>query len=124
VVPMSIIRSRPIRALLTEDQDGKDSKIIAVPVTRIDPSFSTIGDIKDISYSGRHQLEHFIKHHKDLEKDKYVKILGWKDIETANKSIFEAKERYRSDLLNWLTTRWCVKTLLLFFPLCFLSSHV
>src|SRR5690242_19581300 len=34
VVLMSIIRCRPVGVLLTEDQDGKDCKIIAVPLAK------------------------------------------------------------------------------------------
>jgi inorganic pyrophosphatase len=41
VASMSIIRSKPIGVLLTEDQDGQDSKIIAIPILKIDPNFST-----------------------------------------------------------------------------------
>jgi inorganic pyrophosphatase len=96
IVPTSIIRSRVIGVLLTEDQNGKDSKIIAVPVASIDPSFSTIDDVEAIPYVTRTELEHFVKHHKDLERDKYVKVLGWKDKEVASSIIFEAQERYRS----------------------------
>src|SRR5437870_8411958 len=32
VVLMSVIRCQPVGVLLTEDQDGKDSKIIAIPI--------------------------------------------------------------------------------------------
>lgn len=48
VVPMSVIRARPVGILLTEDQEGQDSKIIAVPNTKLDPSFSTVRDIDSI----------------------------------------------------------------------------
>ena len=79
--------------VLTQDQDGIDSKIIAVPATSVDPSFSNIDDIDDIPNYMLSKL-HFIEHHKDLEKDKYVKILGWKGKEAAKNLILEAAERY------------------------------
>ena len=45
LIPTSIIKSRPVGVVLTQDQDGIDSKIIAVPATSVDPSFSNIDDI-------------------------------------------------------------------------------
>jgi inorganic pyrophosphatase len=73
----SVISCRPVGVLLTEDQGGIDPKIIAVPLTKIDPTFSTILDINDIQENVRTQLTNFIEHHKDLEEGKYVKLLGW-----------------------------------------------
>ena len=49
LIPSCVIDVRPIGVLLTEDQDGKDSKIIAVPTQ--DEEFSDIHDIKDITES-------------------------------------------------------------------------
>jgi inorganic pyrophosphatase len=93
LIPTSIIKSRPVGVVLTQDQDGTDSKIIAVPATSVDPSFSNIDDIDDIQNYMLSKLQHFIEHHKDLEKDKYVKILGWKGKEAAKNLILEAAER-------------------------------
>ena len=67
LVPMSVIRANPVGMLLTEDQDGRDSKIIAVPIEKVDPSFSNVTDINSIAEHIRNQIKHFIEHHKDLE---------------------------------------------------------
>ena len=93
--PKSVIRCRPIGVLLTEDQGGVDSKIIAVPLTKIDPAFSTVKDIDDVPEYLKQQLKHFIEHHKDLEekKGKYVKIKGWEGRDTAKLKIIEAIKR-------------------------------
>jgi inorganic pyrophosphatase len=40
LLPMSVINCRPVGVLLTEDQGGIDPKIIAVPLTKIDPSMT------------------------------------------------------------------------------------
>ena len=68
LLPKSVIICRPVGVLLTEDQGGIDPKIIVVPLTKIDPIFSTILDIKDVPENIRMQLKHFIEHHKDLEE--------------------------------------------------------
>ncbi len=93
--PMSTIKSRPIAVLLTEDQRGSDPKIIAAPIDKVDPSFSTVSDLKGIQNHICPIVEHFVLHHKDLEKGKYVKIIGWRDKEFAKEIISEATERWR-----------------------------
>ena len=93
-VPLSIIKSRPIAVILTEDQGGPDPKIIAAPIDKIDPSFSSVSDLKGIPNHVYAKLEHFVLHHKDLEKGKYVKIIGWRDKEFAKEIISEAIERW------------------------------
>jgi inorganic pyrophosphatase len=55
--PKSVISCRPVGVILSEDQDGIDSKIIAVPLTNIDPTFSTVLDIDDVPKSMRMQLK-------------------------------------------------------------------
>ena len=90
----SVIRSRPIGVLLSEDQDGQDSKIIAVPITETDSKFSDITDLKDIPDYMLSKLEHFIEHHKDLEEGKYVKVKSWEGKQVAMKKISEAIEKY------------------------------
>jgi inorganic pyrophosphatase len=93
LVPMSMIRANPVGVLLTEDQDGRDSKIIAVPIDKVDPSFSNVTDINSIAEHIRNQIKHFVKHHKYLEKGKYVKVIGWEDKEVAKKNISKANRQ-------------------------------
>ena len=90
LLPKSVIRCRPVGILLTEDQAGIDPKIIVVPLAKIDPIFSAILDINDIQENVRTYLMHFIEHHKDLEKGKYVKLLGWEGKDAAKIMISEA----------------------------------
>jgi inorganic pyrophosphatase len=93
--PRSVIRCHPVGVLLTEDQGGVDSKIIAVPLTKIDPTFSTVKDIEDVPEYIKRQLTHFVEHHKDLEEGKYVKIKGWEGKDAAKLKITEAIKRYK-----------------------------
>lgn len=100
VIPTSVIRSRPVGVLLTEDEEGQDSKIIAVPITKLDPSFSTVTDISNIPEHIRDQIKHFFEHYKELEKGKYVKVIGWDDKEKAKTKIAEAIEKYKKENNN------------------------
>lgn len=95
VVPLSIVKSRPIGVLLTEDEEGQDSKVIATPLPKIDPTFSKIGDIKDLPQYVEDQIKHFFEHYKELEEGKFVKVMGWEGKEGAVKKITESIQRYR-----------------------------
>ena len=50
----------------------------------------TVGDLPEIT---RQQIEHFFIHYKDLEPGKWVKLLGWGDVDEARQLITEAIER-------------------------------
>jgi len=93
VVPGSVIRSRPVGVLMMEDESGMDEKIIAVPINKVDISFSNINDIGDLSDLFKLKIKHFFEHYKDLEEGKWVKVLGWEDIKTAKRLIEEGVRR-------------------------------
>jgi len=97
VLLISIIRCRPVGALLTEDQGGKDCKIIAVPAAKVDPSFSGVTDLNSIPEHILSQLKHFVEHHKELEQGKYVKIEGLEGKEVAKYKISEAIAKYNKN---------------------------
>jgi inorganic pyrophosphatase len=83
VVPGAIIRSRPIGALLMEDEAGPDEKIIAVPVDALHPYYSGVAKPDDLPAILRDQIAHFFQHYKDLEKGKWVTIVRWVGPEEA-----------------------------------------
>jgi inorganic pyrophosphatase len=93
-VPLSLIKVIPIGVLQTEDEEGQDSKIVAIPTSKIDPSFSTVSDIKDVPQHLKDQIKHFFEHYKELEKGKFVKILGWDGRQSAIKKISDAINSY------------------------------
>ena len=96
IIPMAVIRARPVGVLLTEDEKGHDSKIVAAPLNKIDPSFSAIKEVDDIPEYLRNQITHFFEHYKELEQGKYVKVRGWKGREIAKKQISEAINKFKS----------------------------
>ncbi len=96
IIPMAVIRARPVGVLLTEDEKGHDSKIVAAPLNKIDPSFSDIKEVDDIPEYLRNQITHFFEHYKELEQGKYVKIIGWRGREIAKKQISEAIHKFKS----------------------------
>lgn len=93
VMPGAIVRSRPVGVLMMEDDKGMDEKIVAVPVASLHPYHDNVEDYTDIRPILRDQIEHFFKHYKDLEKNKWVKLNGWGDAVKAKSLIIEGVER-------------------------------
>ena len=93
VVPGAVIRSRPIGALLMEDEAGGDEKIIAVPVDKLHPFYANVRSYKDLPEILLSQIEHFFVHYKDLEKGKFVKNTTWVGPEEAGKLITDGVVR-------------------------------
>jgi inorganic pyrophosphatase len=97
VVPSSVIRANPVGVLITADEEGEDSKIVAVPISKVDPSFADVKDIETVPQHILDQIRHFFEHYKELEKGKYVKVKSWENKESAKKKISEALERYKKE---------------------------
>jgi inorganic pyrophosphatase len=97
LAPLSLIKVIPIGVLQTEDEEGHDSKIVAIPTSKIDPSFSAVSDIGDVPQHLKDQIKHFFEHYKELEKGKFVKISGWEGKESAVKNISDAINSYKND---------------------------
>lgn len=92
VSPGSVIAARPIGVLMMEDESGNDEKILAVPVTKLDPTYENINSYKDLPQITLDQINHFFERYKDLEKGKWVKVIGWEGAEKAKSLIVEAIE--------------------------------
>ncbi len=97
VIPTSVIRANPVGVLITSDEEGEDAKIVAVPIAKVDPSFTDVKDIDTVPQHIQDQIKHFFEHYKELEKNKYVKVKGWENKESAKKKIAEAMERYKKE---------------------------
>ena len=79
-----------------EDEAGIDAKLIAVPVDKIYPVYSSIKSIEDLPELERAQIKHFFEHYKDLESGKWVKVTGWNTAEVAKKEISASVERFEA----------------------------
>ena len=95
VVPGAVIRARPIGMLRMEDEKGPDEKIICVPHERVHPQYSGVESIYDLPAITRSAIEHFFERYKDLEPDKWVKVIGWTDKAEAEAAIQAAIEAAR-----------------------------
>ncbi|MCP3672954.1 MAG: inorganic diphosphatase [Gammaproteobacteria bacterium] len=96
IIPSSVISCRPVGVLVMTDESGPDAKILAVPVDKLCYDYRGIENYTEMPQMLRNQITHFFEHYKDLEKTKWVKIDGWKDVATAKKEILESVERYNN----------------------------
>jgi inorganic pyrophosphatase len=94
IMPTAVIAVRPIGVLLMEDESGIDEKILAVPVSKLTSLYSNINSYKDLPEILLNKISHFFEHYKKLEKNKWVKIVGFADKEKAHELILEATKRY------------------------------
>lgn len=93
LVPGSVINCRPVGVLVMEDESGMDEKVIAVPSSRLTRRYDAVKTLIDLPEITRSQIEHFFQHYKDLEPDKWVKIVKWGDAAGAREFILEAMQR-------------------------------
>jgi inorganic pyrophosphatase len=96
IVPGAVIAVRPVGVLKMTDEAGGDEKILAVPVTKLTRRYEKVINYTDLPEITLQQIEHFFTHYKDLEKTKWVKVLGWGDVQEASRLINEAIERARA----------------------------
>lgn len=93
IIPGAVIKVRPVAVLMMEDESGKDEKILAVPVSKLDISYDKVRDIDDVPEIIRQRITHFFERYKELEKGKWVKVMGWENAASALKIIDEAINR-------------------------------
>ncbi|MDA0996741.1 MAG: inorganic diphosphatase [Proteobacteria bacterium] len=95
VVPGCVIQSRPIGVLIMEDESGIDEKILCVPIDKLHPFYGDVSSYRDVRPVLIEQIQHFFEHYKDLEKNKWVKVKRWGEVEEAIELIRQGIERAR-----------------------------
>lgn len=83
------IKAQLIGMLEMEDEEGIDTKLIAVPIKKVDPLFGNWESINDVPEHTKSKIKHFFDHYKDLEPGKFVKTGKFLDAGEAAK-ILEA----------------------------------
>jgi len=91
----SFIKCRLIGVLVMEDEAGMDEKILAVPVSKIDPTFDEIQDIDDLPKHTLAKIKNFFETYKMLEPNKWVKVKEYKNKAAATELLQKAIENYK-----------------------------
>lgn len=90
----AVIRCRPLGVLKMEDEAGGDSKLLAVPIDRILPIYKHWREATDLAPERLATIQHFFEHYKDLEKGKWVKVVGWGNSQEAAVEIMAGIARF------------------------------
>jgi inorganic pyrophosphatase len=96
IVPGAVMSVRPVGVLFMEDEAGGDEKILAVPSAKLTRRYENVTNYTDLPAITIDQIKHFFEHYKDLETNKWVKVVRWGDAEEARKLILEGVARYKS----------------------------
>lgn len=95
VMPGTVIPSHVIGMLEMEDEEGIDTKVLAVPTAKVDPLYGIYKDITDVPEAIKNKVKHFFENYKTLEPGKWVKLKEWKNkteaIEAVKKAIGNSK---------------------------------
>lgn len=92
--PGCVVKARVIGILFMEDEAGVDNKVIAVPMTKIDPRFEEVKSVDDLRSHQKKEIQEFFETYKRLEPNKFVKVKGWGGKEEAEKVVTKAVEGY------------------------------
>lgn len=85
--------------LYTSDDAGEDPKIIAVPISKVDPRFDEIKTIDDLGAHKKMELEILFKEIKKLEVKKYDKIQigGFGDLNAVKEELETSIARFHQE---------------------------
>lgn len=91
VLPGTVMPCQIIGMLEMEDEEGIDTKVLAVPTKKIDPLYGEFQNMSDVPEAITNKVKHFFENYKTLEPGKWVKVKDWKDktvaIEALTKSM-------------------------------------
>ncbi len=93
--PGSVIKCRLIGVLVMEDESGMDEKLLAVPVSKVDPTYEDIKTIEDLPKHTLDKIKNFFETYKMLEPNKWVKVKEYKGKDEAEKILAEAIANYK-----------------------------
>lgn len=97
IVPGAVIKVRAIGVLHMVDGGEQDDKIIAVPVSKVDPTYDGIKTITDLPEMERNRIEAFFRVYKQLPAGrKAVELKGYSDAAAANDLVAQAIAAYRA----------------------------
>jgi inorganic pyrophosphatase len=88
-----IVKVRVIGALIIEDEEGLDAKILSTLVN--DRRFEGFKDISDVHKHELTEIQEFFETYKRLEPHKWEKTRGWKNAQEAREIVNYAMEKYR-----------------------------
>ncbi|AJD06168.1 inorganic diphosphatase [Campylobacter lari] len=91
----AVIPCRLIGVLLMEDESGMDEKLLAVPISKIDPRYDSIKSLDDLPKASLDKIKNFFETYKMLEPNKWVKVKEFAGIEKASEILENSIKNYK-----------------------------
>jgi inorganic pyrophosphatase len=88
--PGCLIETRIVGVLRMSDDQGRDEKLLVVPLT--DPLWNHIHSLDQVAPHLLREIEHFFTVYKQLE-DKTVEVDGWENAEAGRRVLDDAVRR-------------------------------
>lgn len=96
----SVIKCRLIGVLEMEDESGRDEKLLAVAINKIDPTFKNVHSYTDLAENTLQRIKNFFETYKLLEPNKWVKVQNFKGKEEAIQMLKDAIKNYEDKKLS------------------------
>jgi inorganic pyrophosphatase len=96
IIPGAVMKCRIVGVLIMEDEAGGDEKLLAVPTPKLTQRYAKIANYTDLPEITLKQIEHFFAHYKDLEPNKWVRIVRWGDASEAQRLVSLGIERAKA----------------------------
>ena len=93
--PGCVVSARVLGILDMEDEEGVDSKILAV--AEKDPRLKNLSSLDQVDEHVKNEIGHFFSEYKRLEGGKWAKVKGWRGAEDAKAIIEESKKRFEEE---------------------------
>jgi inorganic pyrophosphatase len=87
-----IVKVRVIGALIVEDEEGEDAKILSTLVN--DARYDGLNNITDVHPHQLREIQEFFETYKRLEPHKWVKIKEWKNAQDAQRIVTYSIKKY------------------------------
>lgn len=95
-IPTGVWLEAKVVGILNFEDDGEmDYKVVVVPADNRNTGDS-INSLDDLGERWKQKIEFHFSHYKDLKKPGSTKVLGWGNVEDAQKIISECVERFNS----------------------------
>ncbi len=91
----SIVPCRLIGVLPMEDESGLDEKLIALPLSSVDPTLDHIEDVSQLPQAVLNRIKNFFETYKMLEPNKWVKVKAFEGKESATVFLQNALDSYK-----------------------------
>jgi len=83
----SFVIARPIGLLKMKDEEGIDTKIMAVPLEKVDPDFKGVNDVSQLGDHVKSMIAHFFSYYKSIEPGKWAEVSGWEGADKAMEQV-------------------------------------